>query len=83
MHDLQTLTHAPTPSPVEALLRPSDLFQIAVRGDQMEPTYRAGEHHLVMQPVDRFEYDGVYALQIDGEPVAYRCESNFRGGIHI
>lgn len=83
MNDLQTLAPVPTPSTAEAILRPSDLFQIAVRGDHMQPTYRAGEHYLVMQPVDRFEYDGVYALQIDGEPLVYRCESNFRGGIHI
>lgn len=83
MSDVQTLALVPTPIAPVPLARPANLFMIDVRGDHMEPTYRAGEHNLVMEPVDRFQYDGVYALDIDGEPLVYRCESDFKGGIHV
>lgn len=56
---------------------------LEVRSDHMEPTYRAGEHQLVMRPTDRFEYDAVYALTIDGALLPYRCQSDFRGGVHV
>jgi len=75
----------PTEGRRSAVCPPEKLFQIAVVGRHMEPTYRAGEHHLVMRPTNRFEYDGIYALQLDAysPPTPYRCQSVGKGDIAI
>lgn len=83
MSALQTIERATAIVSDVTVSRPAGPFMLEILGDHMEPTYRAGTHQLVMRPVDRFEYDGVYALDIEGQPLAYRCQSDFQGGIHV
>jgi phage repressor protein C with HTH and peptisase S24 domain len=55
---------------------------LPVEGDVMSPTLRRGDY-VVVVPVDRYQGDGLYAFDLHGAPVIYRCMSNFKGGIAV
>jgi SOS-response transcriptional repressor LexA len=51
-------------------------------GDVMAPLLRSGDLVAVI-PMARFRGDGLYVLELMGEPVTYWCGSDFKGGIVI
>lgn len=51
-----------------------------IEGDGMAPTLKSGDLVAVV-PTDRFRCDGIYVLDIEGEPAVYRCASDFRGNV--
>ncbi|CAN5170455.1 hypothetical protein BH10PSE3_BH10PSE3_09240 [soil metagenome] len=52
---------------IEPVERPVGPFMMAVSSDTMELALRRGHDHVVLTLVDRFEFDEVHAVRIDGE----------------
>lgn len=50
---------------------PSGVRLMPIQGDAMEPTFRAGDFAVVL-PADHWHGEGLYVLDVLGEPTVYR-----------
>lgn len=55
---------------------------VPVDTDAMEPTLRKGDAVAVV-PATTLTADGLYVLDHSGAPRIYRCQADFRGGVHL
>lgn len=80
---IQTLIEFSAPAKAAPASPPARTWMMPVIGDNMEPSLRGGRDFVVVQAVDRFSWDEVYAVDVDGYEVLYRCSSDLRGGIEL
>ena len=56
---------------------------VPVRGDRMSPTLRGDWDYVLAAPVDGFLYDGLYVVEVLGQPCIYRCQHMGSGQIRM